>query len=374
MRIGFDAKRAFNNTSGLGNYSRFVISGLSRLFPENQYRLFTPKQAERFRSFYPPKPNVSVVEPLGLNAKVPGFWRSFNLIPDLKRQQVEIYHGLSNELPAGLRKAGIKSVVTIHDLIFLRFPEFYKPFDRLIYRRKFAAACRNADKIVAISEQTKADIVRFFGTDPNRIEVIYQDCDPTFHVAPAADFLVSVKRKYQLPEQYLLCVGTLEKRKNQLQLLQAWHQSGAALELVFVGRATTYTQQLHDYIAQNNLADKVHFLPYVPFQELPSIYRLATLFAYPSVFEGFGIPILEALNCEVPVITSTGSCFSEAGGDAARYVAPGDLPALASAIREISENAAIRQEMKEKGIMHALKFRPETTISQLHDLYKQLLA
>ena len=181
MRIGYDAKRAFNNTSGLGNYSRFVISAMARLFPENKYALFTPKQSSRFRSFYPQNPSVSVVEPTGLNAKIPGFWRVFNQLSDIKKHKVELFHGLSNELPVGLSKAGIKSVVTIHDLIFLRFPELYKPIDRLIYKRKFAAACRNSDKIVAISEQTKADIIQFFGTAPEKIEVIYQDCDPVFH-------------------------------------------------------------------------------------------------------------------------------------------------------------------------------------------------
>src|SRR5688572_4138120 len=373
MRIGYDAKRAFNNTSGLGNYSRFVISAMLRLYPQNKYALLTPKQSSRFRSFYPQNPNVSVIEPTGLNAKIPGFWRVFNQLSDIKKHKVEIFHGLSNELPVGLSKAGIKSVVTIHDLIFLRFPELYKPIDRLIYKRKFAAACRQADKIVAISDQTKADIIHFFGTAPEKIEVIYQDCDPVFHVAPEPEFQESVKRRYALPDNYLLCVGTLEKRKNQLNLLRAWHQSGTALHLVFVGRTTKYAQQLHEYIAQHKLADKVHFLPYVAFNELPAIYRLATVFAYPSVFEGFGIPILEALNCEVPVITSTGSCFSEAGGAGSKYVEPDNLKGLSIAIRKVSQDETLRLEMKKLGLEHAQKFRPEITIEQLQELYTKLL-
>lgn len=374
MRIGYDAKRAFNNTSGLGNYSRFVISAMARLFPKHKYALFTPKQSTRFRSFYPPTPGVSVIEPTGLNAKIPGFWRVFNQLSDIKKQKVELFHGLSNELPVGLSKAGVKSVVTIHDLIFLRFPELYKPIDRLIYKRKFAAACRQADKIVAISEQTKTDIIEFFGTAPEKIEVIYQDCDPVFHLAPEPEFQESVKRRYALPDNYLLCVGTLEKRKNQLDLLQAWHQAGTGLDLVFVGRTTRYAQLLHEYIAQHKLAAKVHFLPYVAFNELPAIYRLATVFAYPSVFEGFGIPILEALNCEVPVITSTGSCFSEAGGPGSIYVEPGNVNALAEAIKKLAQNETLRLEMKKLGLEHAQKFRPEITVKQLEALYRKVLA
>lgn len=374
MRIAFDAKRAFNNTSGLGNYSRFVISSLLHFFPENAYRLFTPKIAERFRTFYPENPTVSIVKPQGFNAKIPAFWRVFNQTSDLKKHRIELFHGLSNELPAGLKKANIKSVVTIHDLIFLRFPELYKPLDRLIYKRKFANACRQADKIVAISEQTKADIIHFFGTDSAKIEVIYQDCDPVFHAPLPEEFLAEVKRKYQLPDNYLLCVGTLEKRKNQLLLLQAWHTSGAGLDLVFVGRNTAYAQQLHAYIAEHNLADRVHFLPYVPFAELPAIYRLARLFAYPSVFEGFGIPILEALNCGVPVITSSGSCFPEAGGDAAFYVEPNDLEGLAKAIADINSDEKLHLEMKQKGLRHALNFRAGKVIPQLMELYEGVLA
>ena len=374
MRIGYDGKRAFNNTSGLGNYSRFVISAMVRLFPKNKYALFTPKQSTRFRSFYPQNPNVSVIEPTGLNAKIPGFWRVFNQLSDIKKHKVEIFHGLSNELPVGLAKAGIKSVVTIHDLIFLRFPELYKPIDRLIYKRKFAAACRQADKIIAISEQTKADIIHFFGTSPEKIGVIYQDCDPVFHLAPAPEFQESVKRRYALPDNYLLCVGTLEKRKNQLLLLQAWHQAATDLHLVFVGRTTKYAQLLHDYIAQHKLADKVHFLPYVAFNELPAIYHLAKLFVYPSVFEGFGIPILEALNCEVPVITSTGSCFSEAGGKGSKYVDPDNVNALAKAIQEVSQNETLCLEMKKLGLEHAQKFRPEITVKQLEELYRKVLS
>ncbi|KAA9333829.1 glycosyltransferase family 4 protein [Adhaeribacter soli] len=373
MRIGYDAKRAFNNTSGLGNYSRFVISSMIGLFPENSYRLFTPRQNHHFRNFFPKNAGVAVIEPRGLNARLPGFWRVFNQLSDLKRQEVELFHGLSNELPIGLQKAGIKSVVTIHDLIFLRFPELYKPIDRLIYKRKFATACKQADCIIAISEQTKSDIVQYFGTESNKIEVIYQDCDPAFQQPLAPEFLAEVKRKFALPEKYLLCVGTLEKRKNQLHLLKAWHQSGTALELVFVGRTTPYAQELHAYIAQHQLSEKVHFLPYVPFQELPAIYRAATLFAYPSVFEGFGIPILEALNCEVPVITSTGSCFAEAGGNAAFYVAPNDLNGLQAAIARIGADESLQAEMKKKGLVHAHKFRPENTIIQLHELYRRVL-
>ncbi|MFD2513339.1 glycosyltransferase family 4 protein [Pontibacter locisalis] len=374
MRIGFDAKRAFTNTSGLGNYSRFVISSLIQFYPDNKYLLYTPHKKDLFNHFYPKNGNVKVAQPSGWQKKIASLWRTFKLTSLIQKDRLNIYHGLSNELPVNIRKSGTKAVVTIHDLIFLRFPELYKPLDRAIYQYKFRRACEEADQIIAISEQTKQDIVSFFKIDPVKIEVIYQDCDSSFHKAADSAVKEVVRKKYQLPENYLLSVGTHEPRKNQLNLLKAWHLSGTELDLVLVGRQTNYTQQLKEYIEQEKLQEKVHLLPYIQFEELPAIYQMAHTFAYPSVFEGFGIPILEALNSGVPVITSTGSCFQEAGGDAALYVPVEheQVSTLASAIRKLDNDSTLREEMIQKGYEHALQFRPERTIVQLHQLYQRV--
>ncbi|MBB6612360.1 glycosyltransferase family 4 protein [Pontibacter sp. Tf4] len=373
MKIGFDAKRAFTNTSGLGNYSRFTISALAELFPDNEYVLYTPRRNELFRDQYSGYSSVRVVEPQGAWKKLSSVWRVFKLASTVKQQRLDIFHGLSNELPANIRNNVGGAVVTIHDVIYLRYPNLFKPADRLIYDKKFRSACKQAHRIVAISEQTKNDIVEFFGTDPAKIEVIYQDCDPVFHEACDTAMLATIKQNYKLPDKYLLCVGTVEPRKNQLNLLKAWHAAGTDLDLVFIGKQTKYADSLKAYIAQHKLETRVHFMPYIPFRELPAFYQLATVFAYPSIFEGFGIPIVEALNSGVPVITSKGSCFSEAGGEAAIYIDPDNVQELASAIGRVGQSEALRQQMIQQGYRHALKFRPEHTIAQLHALYQQLL-
>ncbi|RDC66074.1 glycosyltransferase family 4 protein [Adhaeribacter pallidiroseus] len=375
MQIGFDAKRAFTNTSGLGNYSRFVIAALQKQFPQNNYFLYTTRQAEIFQQFLPPVPQVQLVKPTGLYRLLPDVWRLGGLVNSIEKFELDIFHGLSNELPFFFKKTKARRVVTIHDLIYLRFPELYKPHDRVIYNAKFRSACQSADKIIAISRQTQADLMQFYNIAPEKIEVIYQDCNPIFHQRATAAVLQTVKEKYRLPDKFLLSVGTLERRKNHLHFLKAWLQSSLTdtHDIVLIGKKLPYTAQIENFIQENNLTGKVHILPYIPFQELPAIYQLAQVFVYPSLFEGFGIPILEGMNSGVPVVTSTGSCFTEAGGEAALYAEPNDLAQLANQLVVASTDQAVRNRMIEAGYDQAKKFRAEHTIPQINQVYETLL-
>ena len=375
MQIGFDAKRAFTNTSGLGNYSRFVIAALQEQFPQNTYCLFTTRQAELFRQFLPPAANVQLIKPSGFYRALPDVWRLGGLAHSIEKLKLDIFHGLSNELPFFLKKTKARRVVTIHDLIYLRFPELYKAHDRIIYNAKFTAACRSAHKIIAISRQTQADLMQFYNVAPEKIEVIYQDCNPIFHHPADLKVIQSVKEKYRLPDRFLLSVGTLERRKNHLNFLKAWQQSSLAdtHHMVLIGKKLPSTQNIENFIQENNLSDKVHILPYIPFQELPAIYQLAQVFVYPSLFEGFGIPILEGMNSGVPVVTSTGFCFTEAGGEAALYAEPNDLTGLANHLVTASTNQSERNRMIQAGYEQAKKFRAERTIPQIHQVYETLL-
>src|SRR5690606_15730212 len=199
LKIGFDAKRAFLNTTGLGNYSRSLIMALSQFFPDNAYFLYTPKtKFPRLTGHFQAQKNIQIRQP----AAVPLFrsmWRTKCITGGLKTDELDIYHGLSHELPLGIQKTGIKSVVTIHDLILFGYPEYYKLADRKIYEAKFRYACKHADAIIAVSEQTKRDLQTFLQVPGEKIEVIYQSCNPAFSEPWEEEALYEIQSRYQLP-------------------------------------------------------------------------------------------------------------------------------------------------------------------------------
>ena len=372
MRIGFDAKRAFFNRSGLGNYSRFIIQSLINNYQGNEYVLYSPKAQNRI-NFLGPDSNHKLVTPRKIiHQKFPSYWRSMAMAGEFSQDNIQIFHGLSGEIPKNITRFNVKSVVTIHDLIFLRFPDLYKSIDRKVYTKKFRFACENADKIIAISQQTKEDIIQFFNIDSNKIEVIYQSCNQRFHTTSPNDEKKEVKDLYKLPDNYLLYVGTIEKRKNLLSIVKALHQGKIDTPLVVVGKKTPYFEEVNNYIKEFNLRN-IRFLKNVPDHHLPALYQMASVFIYPSVFEGFGIPILEALFSKLPVITSKGSCFPEAGGPSSIYIDPENYQELAESIKNALENNELRSKMIKDGLDHAQNFRHELIAKQLNNLYQELI-
>jgi glycosyltransferase involved in cell wall biosynthesis len=372
MIIGFEAKRAFKNFTGLGNYARSVIQILAHQYPENQYFIYSPDLVKNSRTDFLFLLKNGTIRSAPFKF-LKSFWRSKGVITNLLKDKVDIYHGLSHEIPLGLKNKGIKSVVTIHDLIYLRFPQYFKPIDRKIYNIKFRSACKHADRIIAISEQTKKDIVHFFGTDENKIEVVYQGCDTIFYHLASFENLAEVRLKYQLPKDYLLCVGTLENRKNQLLILKALLHLPNDTQLVLVGKSTSYKETLMTFISTNSLENRVKIISNVDFKDLPAIYQQAKIFVYPSIFEGFGIPILEALNSGVPVIGAKGSCLEEAGGPHSLYIQPDDEIELSAAISKILDNETLKNEMIEKGKQFALNFREENIAKNLMRVYQKTI-
>lgn len=368
MRIGFDAKRAFFNKTGLGNYSRSVIRGLAEYFPQNSYHLYTPRpgKSNRFCDFS----NCYVCGPTGnLFRNMPSVWRSFGLCEQLKKEKIEIYHGLTNELPAGIEKTSIFSVVTIADLIFMTRPELYKPIDRLVYTKKVNYAVRATRKIITISKKTADDLINLLSVDQSKIRIIYPGCDRGFWNRIDSVKRSEVIRKYGVPEEFILSVGTIEERKNVLAIVKALYENKIDLPLVVIGRATAYLEQVKSYIEENKVGN-VYFLHNVTMEDLPCFYQHARVFVYPSFYEGFGIPILEALVSETPVITSIGGCFAEAGGQGAVYVDPKSTEELAGALRSILNDSGQRKRMIDAGLKHAEKFKDENIARAYMEVYQ----
>jgi glycosyltransferase involved in cell wall biosynthesis len=371
MIVGFDAKRVFHNATGLGNYSRDVLRILHRLRPEHAYLAYTPRAGKM--PFELAGGRFEVRGPRGgFGRAFPALWRTRGIVRDLRADGVELFHGLSNELPVGIERSGIASAVTIHDLIFERFPELYPPIDRRIYSAKARSAAARADVIVAVSEQTKRDLVDIYGTDPARIRVVYQTCHEAFRAAVPEQRLRDVAARYELPPRFLLAVGTIERRKNLLVALRALTDLPGVL-LVAVGRPTPYAEELVSFARANGLSHRVRLLSGVSTADLAAMYRLATLALYPSLFEGFGIPIVEALFSGTPVVTTKGGCFGEAGGPGSAYVDPHDVEGLRAILARLLDDDAARARMREEGLRHAARFSDEAIADGLVGAYGEAL-
>ncbi len=371
MIIGFDAKRIFHNTTGLGNYSRDLVRILSTYFTENHYFLYNPKKGKVNR-LLPNNRNVFEKLPQSfLGNLLPSIWRTKFIVNQLLKDNIQLFHGLTGELPLNIKQSGIKSVVSIHDLIFVRYPEQYKPIDRKIYFNKFRYAAENADVVVAISEQTKRDIIEYLHINPEKIKVIYQGCHPIFKQKLNKEFIESVLKKYTIPNKYLLYIGSVIERKNLLSAVKAVQQTGD--HLVVVGEGDHYMQSVKNYINKHKLQPQIIFLKGLTMEEIAVLYQNAAIFIYPSIFEGFGIPIIEALYSGVPVITGSGSCFPEAGGESTQYVDPLNITQIVDSINSIKNNSILRQKMIDKGLQYVQKFNDDNIALQWNELYHNIL-
>ena len=341
--IGFDAKRIVRNGTGLGSYARTLVNALS----ENEHlqlNLYAPDEGrDDLRQQIVNREKVKFVYPEGLHFRFQrDLWRTKGVVKQLKEDGVQLYHGLSGELPAGLKAAGIPGVVTIHDLIFLRHPEYYHCWDVEIYRRKFKSTLKEASRIIAISECTKRDILYYGDFPEDKIDVIYQGCSNRFRKSVSEADKSRVKAKYNLSDNFILNVGSIEARKNVLLAVKALGCLLDSFRMVIVGKHTKYTDEVIAYVKKNGLEDRVQILHGIPDDDLPVIYHLAKVFVYPSRYEGFGIPIIEAIQTGLPVVACTGSCLEEAGGPDCLYVSPDDVEGMANAIKQAIAEKDVR--------------------------------
>lgn len=375
-RIGFDALRALRNPTGLGNYSRGVLRGLRAVDPTLELQLFAPAPA---RPAY-----ATLPEELGARLHLPpavwqrhGFramWRTFRLGRAAQRVGLDLFHGLSHEIPRDLPRTQIPSVVTFLDLIYHRHPEYFPPFDRRSYEWRYHWSAKHATAIIAISGQTRDDLVACYGIPEARIRVIPPSCDPRFAQLCSVESRAALRDRYDLPERFLLSVGTLEPRKNQVLAIEAVARLGSTTPmLVLVGRDGGSAAELQRVAESRGVASRVRLLTGVGGEELPVLMQSATLFLYPSFIEGFGMPVVEALSAGVPVITTADGCFAEAGGAGSRYVQPIDPQGLAEAITEILDDPPLAQRMSVAGRRHAAGFDGATLARRLLAVYDAVI-
>lgn len=390
IKIGLDAKRIVRNGTGLGSYGRTLANDLAGIDGLDLMLYAPDKGRDSLRNQVAERENLHFCYPNGLYQTALGkaFWRSKGIISQMQHDGIQVYHGLSGELPVGIRKSGIKSVVTIHDLIFMRHPEWYNAADVKIYTNKFRHAIHEADRIVAISECTRRDIAELGDIDPARIDLIYQSCAPRFTAivpavtpagtgtgeAPVSQLFWYVRDHYDLPDRYILSVGTIEERKNALLAVKALHYLPDDLSLVLVGRSTPYAEQVWQYAVENGLGHRVAIHHGVPDDHLPAFYRMAEAFVYPSRYEGFGIPVIEAISMGLPVVACTGSCLEEAGGPHSLYVSPGDERAMAAAVSQVLCGAPGREQRIAQSREYIKKFENTGSAKQFANLYRELIA
>lgn len=371
-RVGIDATALPPQPVGAGNYTIQLIRALARIETNLELIVFAHPHGKNL---------IAVPEQEGLQWRlVPDHkparrlvWEQTDFPTLLRQEKIDLLHSLHYTRPFNLPCA---SVVTFHDMTFLLFPELHTFAKRLFFPPAIRYSARAADALIAVSESTRQDAIRLLHLNPARIHAIPLGVPDEFKPYPDSPALATIKQKYQLPDHFILYVGMLEPRKNIPLLLQAYKRvldEGPAPILVLAGRMGWGVASIRQIIGELSLTEKTHFTGYITPEDLPFVYNLADLFVYPSLYEGFGLPPLEALACGTPVITSAVSSIPANMGEAAILVPPADELALSAAIAEVLNNEKLRQQLSTKGLLQAAKFKWETTARQTIEIYQQVL-
>ena len=282
---------------------------------------------------------------------------------------------ISNELPLNIHRSRIPTVVTIHDLIFLKHKEQYPWLDRQIYTLKTKYAAKHAHAIIAVSQETKQELIDIYKVPERKISVIYPSVDTRFYEAISGETKTAISLKYKLPARYILHVGSFFPRKNQIKLIEAFDQVKDQIEedLVLAGSSGNMLEEIRQVIDARKLNERVHILTDISNDDLPVVYQLSSVFVFPSLFEGFGAPVLEALFSGVPVIASRGGAIEEAAGQSALLIYPYDEDDIAQKILEALKDSKIRNDMIAKGLDWALTMTDRIFAAKTMKVYKSII-
>jgi glycosyltransferase involved in cell wall biosynthesis len=354
--------------AGVSNYTEALLQHLGEIDRQNHYTVYTTRGLGAQALGLPPNFRVrpSLLPTINPRVRIP--WEQF-LAPTLLRLNgADVFHGVLNVAPLF---CPTPSVITIHDLAFLSFPQTFRRINRSYLSWATRASAKRATRILAVSEATKAEIVRLLGIAPAKIVVTYDACDPRF-VPPDPAELAAFRRRKGLPERFVLFLGTLEPRKNLPTLIDAYAKIATSTDaplLIGGGKGWLY-DEIFARAQALGLGDKLRFVGYIDGQEQPLWYAAATVFAFPSLYEGFGMPPLEAMACGTPVVTSTTSSLPEVVGDAGLTVDPRDPDALAAAMLRLLNDAELRAELRERGLRQARRFSWRETAERTLAAYR----
>lgn len=379
MKIGIDASCAIYEKAGIGKYTYNSVQHLLKVDRQNEYVLF-------FNFFRHRSDRIREIDGLVKGAKAkfsiqvsnfPGLLKDWLTLSDLPlnrifTQEIDIFHA---PYFASIAKTGFaKQIVTIHDLAFLKYPEHAGTKLSNYYLKRTKLAINNSQKIIAVSRATEQDLVEMLGVDPKKIKVIYEASAAEFKPQKDQNKIRYVLAKYHLPPEYILSVCTLEPRKNLVRLVQAYAQMPHQMQykLVLAGGNGWNNQSLLDVIADLNLKTKVIMPGYIDQEDLPTLYSAAKVFVYPSLYEGFGLPVLEALSCGTPVITSETSSLPEITGRAAILVNPYKEEQIAYALKNVAGSEKLQKSLSERGLKRAKQFSWEKSAVETIKVYQKL--
>lgn len=371
MSVYVDVSAAVHRRAGLGRYAESLTRALALQIPE------------RLALFYNRENGITPLEglpPLKASTVALGYkpWRMLVWMSQLAHLSLHrlvpgarLFHSTEHLL---MPLRGVPTVLTVHDLIFRQLPKHHKALNRWYLNWTMPLYCRRADHVIAVSEATRQDLVAAYGLPPDKITVIHEAADPRFQ-PQSCEAQERVRAIYGLPERYLLYVGTIEPRKNLERLLAAWapcYQSGDSLPLVIVGKHGWLSDDFFAALETSPVREGVILTGYVPDTDLPAIYSAATAFVWPSLYEGFGLPPLEAMACGAPVICTNVSSMPEVVGDAALLFDPEDTDGLQAALRRVVHEPDLRTELRSRGLRRAAAFSWERAAQETLMVYERL--
>ncbi|MBI4265050.1 MAG: glycosyltransferase family 4 protein [Acidobacteria bacterium] len=369
MRVAIDARKLHD--FGIGTYTRNLLRYLARIDRGTEYVLLcqeadlgvAPQLGPNFHTVLEPSANYSLTEQI----HVP--WLLGRVRPD-------VFHAPHYVLPPAVP---CRSVVTIHDCIHLMFPQYLPSRAAHAYAKAAMwAAAKRSSRILTVSEASKRDILRFFKVPPEKIVVVYNAIDERFRTAPAEEEVARVRERYQLDHGFVLYVGNIKPHKNLVRLIEAFaelrRRGFDELKLLIIGDEISKLPALRRAVHKHKLYKHVRFLGYLPDETLAVLYRLAAVFVFPSLYEGFGLPPLEAMASGTPVVTSNVSSLPEVAGGAALLVDPYDVGAIADGVCRVLSDAALASELRARGIERAREFSWTRSISRTRELYQEVCA